>query len=516
MIGRFCVKAVFVISKFVRLQNDRRDTTMNDPQLPLHRVLSVPTPRHFLLVFTLLAGFCGMSMSAESPSPLVGNWQGALNAGGARLRLALSVSDNGGTLSGTLASLDQGGAKMPLTSVTEHDGQVRLKIASIGGSFEGKLEKSGKEIEGTWAQGPNKLPLTFKQTVGETVLSRPQEPKKPLPYREEEVRVPTQTKGVTLAGTLTLPLGAGPHAAVILITGSGPQNRDEALMGHRPFLVLADYLVRQGIAVLRCDDRGIAQSTGDFGKATHEDFVADALAQVAWLEKRREINPRRIGLLGHSEGGVVAPLAAVKAPDHVAFIVLLAGVGVPIDELLVRQGSDVARSMGMNEDVIARSAESQRKLFQRLKLATDGAAAEKLVRETAIAELTEYTPEQQKALGMSQAMIDSQSKMASSPWFRHLLTYDPRPILRQVKCPVLALNGSKDIQVSAKENINGISSALAEGGNKNVKSAILPDLNHLFQTCRTGAVSEYGEIEETMSPTMLSIVSDWIRQETSR
>ena len=255
--------------------------------------------------------------------------------------------------------------------------------------------------------------------------------------------------------------------------------------------------------------------TKDFNRAQLRE-ARRVLRRVAWLKTRSEINPRRIGLLGHSEGGMVAPLAAVKAPEHVAFIVLLAGVGVPIDELLVRQGIDVARSMGVSEDVIARSTESQRKLLQRLKLATDGATAEKLVRETAIAELAEYTPEQQKALGMSEAMINSQSKMASSPWFRHLLTYDPRPILRQVKCPVLALNGSKDIQVSAKENIEGISSALTEGGNKNVKTAILPDLNHLFQTCRTGAVSEYGEIEETMSPTMLSIVSDWIRQGASR
>ncbi|MCL4790265.1 MAG: alpha/beta fold hydrolase, partial [Verrucomicrobia bacterium] len=334
-------------------------------------------------------------------------------------------------------------------------------------------------------------------------------------YLEEEVVVENPSAGVRLAGTLTLPRSAGPHPVVVFITGSGPQDRDEAIMGHRPFLVLADHLTRAGIGVLRCDDRGVGSSTGDFSKATVRDFAGDVLAQIAYLRTRREVDQRRIGLLGHSEGGIVAPMVATKSKD-VSFIVLLAGVGVSTEELLLRQARDIALVMGAGEDVIARNAALQKELFAIAKEQQDKSAAEAAARKLIRDQLTDFSEEQRKAMGLSEAGIEAQIKMVLSPWFRDLLPYDPRPTLRAVKCPVLALNGGKDLQVAAKENLTAIRDALTAGGNQRVKTVELPGLNHLFQTCQTGAIAEYGQIEETFNPAAMKLISDWIREVASR
>jgi pimeloyl-ACP methyl ester carboxylesterase len=243
--------------------------------------------------------------------------------------------------------------------------------------------------------------------------------------------------------------------------------------------------------------------------------VEDTLAAVAYLRTRKEIDPRRIGLVGHSEGGIVAPRAAAKSPE-VAFIVLLAGVGVPMEDLLLRQARDISLVMGMGEDLIARNEATQRELFRILQSEKDPAKAEVAVRKILHEKVTAMTDEQRKVLGMSDAMIDGQIKMILSPWFRDMLGYDPRPTLRAVKCPVLAINGEKDLQVGAKENLPAIREALAAGGNPLVKTVELPGLNHLFQTCETGAPTEYNRIEETFNPAALKLISDWIHETTSR
>jgi pimeloyl-ACP methyl ester carboxylesterase len=451
-------------------------------------------------------------------SRLAGHWQGTLKPVPAlALRLALEIKTAPeGTYEGVIVSLDQGGVRIPISTFTEGSTGVVIKIASIGGGFDGKFSVDGSELTGEWQQGGQKLPLTFKRVAQAPTLRRPQEPQKPYPYEEEEVTVENSAAGLKLAGTFTHPKGAGPHPAVVLITGSGPQDRDEAIMGHRPFLVLADHLTRAGIAVLRCDDRGVGKSSGNFAQATHPDFVADALAAVAWLQLRKEIDPRRIGLIGHSEGGIVAPLAAAEKPQDIAFLVLLAGVGVPMDELLVRQGRDIGRVMGASEDMLTKNAAAQRELLPLLKEATDTAAAEKLAQEITAKHLAEYTPEQRQAMGLTEATIARQSKMAASPWFRRLLAHDPRPTLLQVKCPVLAVNGENDLQVAAKENLTAIREALTAGGNTRVKTVEFPGLNHLFQTSATGAITEYGRIEETISPAVLELVADWIREQVGK
>jgi hypothetical protein len=445
---------------------------------------------------------------------LGGYWQASLKPSPViELRLVLELTNSpAGKLGGVMISVDQGKARIPVTALTEQDGAVHLETRSVGGTFDGKLSADGSEMQGTWQQGGGKLPLAFRRLAKAPNFSRPQEPKQPCPYDEEEAVIENTAARIRLSGTLTRPRGPGPYPAVVLISGSGPQDRDEAIMGHRPFLVLADHLTRQGVGVLRYDDRGIGKSTGSFAAATHEDFVTDALAAIAWLKTRPEIDPKRLGLIGHSEGGIVAPLAAVQQPADISFLVLLAGVGVPMEELLIRQAEDILRVIGGDADALARAASLQRETFRLIREAQDRPTLEKRLRDLAQKQLAQLTGAQREALGYSDAMMEAQIQTVLTPWFQKLLAYDPRPTLRQVKCPVLAINGEKDLQVAAKINLAAIRDALADGGNRDVKMVELPGLNHLFQTSQTGAISEYGQIEETFNPAALNAVSDWIRR----
>lgn len=351
--------------------------------------------------------------------------------------------------------------------------------------------------------------------------NRPQEPKPPYPYDEQEVAYENKKDGVKLAGTFTLPRSKGPFAAVLLITGSGPQDRNETVFGHKPFLVLADHLTRQGIAVLRVDDRGVGKSTGKFAEATSEDFAADALAGVEYLKTRREVEPRRIGLVGHSEGGLIAPLVAAASTD-VAFIVMMAGPGLTGEQIIYLQSVLISRAAGISDNLIAQNRGAQERIFAILKQEKDNVLAERRIREVAdsfrdlAARIRAETPEEQKkAANVIAAAIEGQAKMVVSPWLRFFLTYDPRPTLMKVRCPVLAIIGEKDLQVPAKENLGEIRQALAVGGNKDYTVLALPNLNHLFQTASTGNIAEYQQIEETISPVALDKISNWILKHTS-
>jgi pimeloyl-ACP methyl ester carboxylesterase len=438
-----------------------------------------------------------------------GFWQGSLRVSGFELRLLVDLRGAGGDLTGVMHSLDQGSGEIPVTSVVAGARTLQLEASSIGGVFEGVLDAEGSEVAGTWKQGGQSLPLVLKRLAAAPDLRRPQEPRQPLPYRAEEVEFPNAAAGVDLAGTLTLPPTAGPHPAVVLLSGSGPQDRDESVMGHRPFLVLADHLTRQGIAVLRFDDRGVGGSGGDHGEATNADFVSDALAAVAFLKRRPEIDATKIGLVGHSEGGITAPRAAAQSGD-VAFIVLMAGVGVPMEELLLRQSADVLRLAGAGDEAVARQTEVQREVFRVVREGKPRAEAEAQIRTVFAGLAQAFTAEQREALGLSDALVAGQIDMALSPWFAELLDYDPRPALAAVKCPVLAINGSKDVQVAAGPNLAAIADALLEGGNPDVTTREFPGLNHLFQQCQTGAVAEYAAIDETINPAVLAAVSQWL------
>jgi fermentation-respiration switch protein FrsA (DUF1100 family) len=439
-------------------------------------------------------------------------WEGTLKVGPVELRLVFHLfKQKDGSFAGTMDSPNEGIKGIVLDEVEVKGDKVRLEVKSSKFVFEGQRDKDGKEIAGEFKQSGLSLPLVLKRVAKATEGKRPQTPQKPYPYDEIQVAYENKKGGIHLAGALTLPRGQGPFPAVLLITGSGAQDRDETILGHKPFLVLADYLTRRGIAVLRLDDRGVGGSTGNVQDATSADFADDVLAGVEFLKGRKEINPARIGLIGHSEGGIIAPLVASRSRD-VAFIVLLAGTGMPGDEVLYRQAAAILKVTGADAEQLARQKALQERLFAVLRQEKDNAAAGKKLR----AALDEYRAglgkEDKKQLVDALPMLEGQVQVVLTPWFRHFLDYDPRPALREVSCPVLALNGEKDLQVDPKVNLPSIAAALKEGGNKDFTTKELPNLNHLFQTCKTGAVSEYGAIEETIAPVALEAVAEWILQ----
>jgi dipeptidyl aminopeptidase/acylaminoacyl peptidase len=271
--------------------------------------------------------------AAQEPDDvLVGRWEGSLDTGAGQLPIVFNITrGEDGSLTATMDSPAQGAFGIPVTAVSLEGSAVSLEVAAVAGGYAGTLSEDGSSIAGTWSQGPASLPLDVTRSDGDgaaSVPDRPQEPALPLPYPWEEVRVPNPAAGVELAGTLTLPQGPGPFPGVVLVSGSGPQDRDEALMGHRPFYVLSDHLTRQGIAVLRYDDRGVGESTGSFAAATSEDFTADALAAVSFLRDHPRVSPDAVGIVGHSEGGLIAPMAAIRS-DEVAFIVMMPGPWAP-------------------------------------------------------------------------------------------------------------------------------------------------------------------------------------------
>lgn len=429
-----------------------------------------------------------------------GRWLGTLDAGPNKLRIALRFEPTPtGRFSVVMNSLDQNPADIRAERVAIDGRTATVEFPQIGATIEGTLSEDGSAIDATLHQSGASLPITFSRREADPPAPRPQEPKKPYPY--DAVEVAWENAGVRLAATLTLPRSEGPHPAVLLLSGSGAQDRDEAIMGHRPFLVLADYLTRRGIAVLRADDRGVGGSTGNPANSTLYDLAGDALAGVAYLKSRKEIDPARIGLIGHSQGGVVGAIAASNSRD-VAFLVSMAGTGLPGDRIVLRQVETLSRSAGVPPEMIAQALAVQRKLFEILKTETDDKAALRKM----LAELPEPARRGKEA----------ELRMMTSPAYRSIITTDPAPVLAKVKVPVLAINGELDTQVAADENLSAVAAALAKGGNKNVTTVKLPGLNHLFQKAETGAVSEYRRIEETINPAALETIGEWIAARVQR
>ena len=453
---------------------------------------------------------------ATIPQELEGIWEGKLKLnGGVELRLALKVEKGkDGRLKAALASPDQGANNIPVSSIEFKDDVLNVESKVIAAKFTGKKNKEKSAFEGEFHQGGAKLPLVLKKTDKITEAARPQTPKPPFPYRALDVSYENKTAGVGLTGTLTLPTGKGPFPAVILITGSGAQDRDETILGHKPFLVLADYLTRRGVAVLRVDDRGVGGSTGSTKTSTSDDFAGDALSGLAFLKGRTEIDVKKIGLCGHSEGGLIAPIAAARSKD-VAFIVLMAGTGLPGSEILETQGQLILKAGGASESEMKKERDLQKRLIEIITTEKDEKAAQAKLRG-AWKEIVAAMPEsERKALDASGGSLDEAAiEGVNNAWFRYFLTYDPRSTLRTVRCPVLAVNGEKDLQVSAKENLAEIAKALTAGGNANVKTVELPGLNHLFQPCKIGSPSEYGSIETTIAPEALKTIGDWIVLQT--
>ena len=445
---------------------------------------------------------------ALPPNPVVkgldGDWEGSVATPSAKLRLMLHVRSGRYGTTALLDSPDQLAYGIVLEGLAHEGDRVSFQQAALRGAYTGALSEDGKVIRGDWTQGA-KLPLVLTRTTGpKAVARRPQTPVKPYPYREEEVAFDS-VPGVRLAGTLTLPRGQGPFPAAVLITGSGAQDRDETLLGHKPFLVIADRLTRDGIAVLRYDDRGFGKSTGDFTKAVTSDFAVDAAAGVTFLRKRSDIDPARVGLIGHSEGGLVAPMVAAK-DRRVGFVVLLAGPGVPLGEVLAAQRAAIGPAVGLTPKVIAASQTLMEHATAAMAGAKDDAEAE--------ARATSVLTAEGAALGLTSATVKAYSRQLSSGWMRGLLSYDPGPTLAQVRAPILAVNGSKDVQVPMKQNLDGIRAATR--GARDVTIVELPGLNHLLQTAPTGAVGEYADIEETVAPLALDTIASWVIDHTKK
>ncbi len=350
--------------------------------------------------------------------------------------------------------------------------------------------------------------LAASNEISREASARPQEPKGAISYGEEEVKYSNLTEDAILAGTLTLPRSEKPSPAVLLIAGSGPNDRDETVFGHKPFWVLADHITKKGFVVLRVDKRGVGQSTGNYSVSTTEDFADDVLAGVAYLKTRKEVDAERIGLIGHSEGGLIAPMVAVRSSD-VAFIVLMAGGSVTGEATLYAQEALISRAMGVTEEQLGHQLDFQKQVLSIIINEPDLKKAENLLREMIAVRVANLPIEEQRA---SAAVMEAQLKRLNSQWFRYFLTYDPATSLKQLKIPVLAIYGELDVQVPSKQNLPIITKLLEESGNRHYKIIELPKLNHFFQTCESGSILEYGKMEETLAPVVLDTLTSWISE----
>lgn len=458
--------------------------------------------RSLFLSFVIL-----LTIGSMVAQDIEGQWNGLLKVQGMQLRIVFHVTKTTDGYTSTMDSPDQGAMGMPVTNTTYTAPTIRFEIIQIGFVYEGKVQDN--RIVGSLTQRGQAFPLDLsRDEVKKEEILRPQVPVEPYPYKSEEVTFRNASADITLAGTLTLPDQEGQFPAVILITGSGPQDRDESLLGHKPFLVLSDYLTRQGIAVLRYDDRGVGKSSGAFENATSADFATDAQSAVKYLMSRLDIDHMHIGLLGHSEGGIIAPMVASQSKD-VAFIVLLAGTGIRGDSLLLLQQKLILKASGASDADLQQSEETNSRFFKLILENENQDALKELVTKELTKVYREMTDEEKQGI-TEEEWIDMEIEQMLSPWMEFFIRYDPAPTLKKVMCPVLAVNGEKDLQVPPKENITAIEAALRKGGNKKVTTIIYPGLNHLFQECTTGSPNEYADIEQTLSPVMMESVGQWI------
>ena len=459
------------------------------------------------LSFHRQAAGAGAKKPGEAVFSVEGVWQGALEANGLRLRFQLHVNhDDQKHLLAALDSPDQGVSGLPAVNVSQKLTIFHFEIPVVQGVYEGNLNSAKTLITGNWTQAGITHNLNFQRSDQLVELVRPQNPKKPYPYHEEEVTFANPKAQVSLMGTLTLPSGQGPFPAALLIAGSGPHDRDETVAGHRPFLVLADHLTHKGMAVLRYDKRGIGKSTGNYDQATTEDFASDATAALDYLKSRKEINAKKIGLIGHSEGGLIAPMIASRSSD-VAWVVLLAAPGLKGEQIMLLQSELILKAAGFDDERIARARDFNLQSYALARKEKDPEMLE--------AKLTELVDSTGMSTTLPPTTLKPQARMMTSPWFHFFLDYDPIPAVKKTQCPVLALNGDKDLQIASKENLEQIEKALREGGNRDFQTHELTGLNHLFQHAPTGSPMEYGGIQETFAPEALTFVSDWILKHTA-
>jgi len=470
--------------------------------------------RRLTLVLTLALSFT----LALAQTGLEGAWRGAIGPGIIDLEIRTVFTSDEGGLAGTLDIPAQGLIAYPLAEVSLDGDAVRFVMPGIPGdpTFEGSLD--GDRIEGIFVQGGQPIPFALARDAEDApVTLRPQEPQPPFPYDEEEV---TFASGdVTLAGTLTLPRVDIPAPGLLLITGSGAQDRNEEILGHKPFLVIADHLTRAGYAVLRVDDRGVGGSTGSDADASYEDLVGDVLAGVAQLRAHPRVDAARVGLLGHSQGGYLAPVAALESGGAVAFTILLAGPALDGFSVLRLQNERIieaslrAADPSITDDVVTAVISDQLAfldtLYERF-VADDVDGARAVVRQRIEDEMAAMPPGQRLEGDDLEAFVAMQLEGVTSPSFRAFVMFDPQPYLRALTVPTLAIFGGLDLQVPADQSEGPMREALAAAGNDRASVVTFAGLNHLLQPAVTGGLDEYGLIETTIDPIVLDTITSWL------
>lgn len=434
-----------------------------------------------------------------------GHWEGAIDAITGSLDIQVDfVTRTDGEVTAALDIPAQGVEDFPITDISLVGSKLSFEIVEFGASFSGSIE--GDTISGEFSQSGLSMSLDLRRSeVDEfvTVL--------PLPYDEQEVTF--QNGDVTLSGTLSLPSGDGSHPAVVLLTGSGPQNRDENIFGFKLFVVLADHLTRQGVAVLRYDDRGVGGSTGNLDDATLEDLAMDSLAAVELLRNHSRINAEQIGFLGHSEGGVTGPMAAAQS-ERAAFVIMMAGPTTTLEKILIAQSRLILEANGASEEQIQAQQDLQNMLFKAIRTGEGWDTVEAETRQQIRAGIEELPTDQRDAIGDVDEFVESvlqpQLQASKTPSFRYFLDYDPAPTLEELTFPVLALFGGLDLQVPAK--INGeLAMKISESSeNSDFTIETFPKANHLFQEALTGSPTEYTSLEKAFIPGFLDTISDWL------
>lgn len=455
------------------------------------------------------------NISNLSAQKITGDWFGVLQVNeDYKLRINFHITEKEGIYTSTMDSPDQGAFGLETNKTTLKDNTLTIVATSMGLTFTATYNNEKDILEGTFLQNGFESPLNMSRIEKKIKKKkRPQEPKD-FPYKVEEVKFKNKPANITLAGTLTMPEHQKFDKVVVLISGSGPQNRDEELapMNHRPFLVLSDWLTRKGIAVLRYDDRGVAESEGDFSKATSADFATDVEAALAYLKSRNEFKKAEIGLIGHSEGGMIAPMVASKNKD-VDFVVLMAAPGVPIKQLMLKQTEDISRARGADKKMIKYNLETSENIYDILikNKGKNWTEFQNELKESLIQKLKSY-PDSILNNNSPEKIAENELKSVQTKWFRYFICFNPQVYLSKLKCPVLALNGTLDIQVNAEQNLKGIEKALKKAKNKNFEIYKAKGMNHLFQKAKTGNVNEYQQIEETINQSVLDKISTWINE----